>query len=223
MGISNLLGNLVSHLSEKNYEQTLSDYRLWTKIGVTHGWISEEQLVNDIKGNMQPHLVYQAKSYYQLVHPTSHLLLQFITDVELNPVSSTHARLCHSSLHDFFADNSSLDLWPNTRSNNKLREFYTNVNLLAHLVNLGHVGVEDVQDHILQSLTFRSIPHGHQLCSLLILLKIAGATFAAYVDPSLMARCLDVLKSAEFGSGIKTLAKVRVLFLKMTTGHGCRE
>ena len=222
MGIPDVLGDLVSHLSEKNYEQTLLDYRLWTKIGVTHGWISEKQLENDIKGNMKPHLVYQENSY-ELIHPTSHLLLQFITDVELNPVSSTHARLCHSSLHDFFADNSSLDLWPNARSNNKLREFYTNVNLLAHLVNLGHVGVEDVQDHILQSLTFRPIPHGHQLCSLLILLKIAGATFAAYVDPSLMARCLDVLKSAEFGSGIKTLAKVRVFFLKMTTGHGCRE
>ena len=223
MGISNLLGNLVSHLSEKNYEQTLSDYRLWTKIGVTHGWISEKQLENDIKGNMQPHLVYQAKSYDQLVHPTSHLLLQFITDVELNPVSSTHARLCHSSLHDFFADNSYLDFCPSAWGGDKMREFYTNVNLLAHFVNLGHVGVEDVQDHILQSLTFRPIPQNHQLCSLLILLKIAGATFAAYVDPSFMDRCLNVLKSAEYRSGVETLAKVRVFFLKITTSHGCRE
>ena len=223
MGIPDILGDLVSHLSEKNYEQTLSGYRLWTKIGATHGWISKKQLENDIKGNMQPHLVYQADSNYQLIHPTIHLLLQFITDVELNPVSSTHARLCHSSLYDFFADNSSLDLRSSTRSSDKLCKFYTNVNLLAHLVNLGHVGVEDVQDHILQSLTFIPLLYDYQLYSLLILLKIAGATFAAYVDPSFMGCCLNILKSTKFPSRLDTLAKVSFSFLKMTTGHGCRE
>ena len=33
----------------------------------------------------------------------------------------------------------------------------------------------------------------------MILLKISGATFAAYVDPSVMDRCCDLLKPTNLG------------------------
>ena len=206
------LGNLVSHLSEENYERTLSDYRFWMKIGTTHGWIPDNQLQNDISENMQPHVVFSPPSP-QLIHPTTHLLLKFITDVELNPVSSTHARLCHSSLKDFFT--TLLDFDSRTKFEcPELGRFYTNVNFLAHYVNLGYLNVEDVRDHILQSLTFRPDPDFYHWCSLLILLKIAGATFAAYVNPSVMDRCIHVLKSKNYQSlAVATLAKVRAFFL----------
>ena len=221
MAISEFLSKLVSRLSEENYEQTLSDYRFWMKIGITHGSIPDNQLHKVIWENTKPELVYPSSS--QLIHPTTHRLLQFITDVEFNPASPTHVQLCNSSLNGFFADNT--DFYFRTYFQDyEWSRFYANVNFLAHWVNVGCLNVEDVRDHILQSLTFRPVPSFYQLCSLLILLKIAGATFAAYMDPSVMGRCLHVLKSSDFQHpAIATLAKVRALCPSAKTGNKCRE
>ena len=97
----------------------------------------------------------------------------------------------------------------------QLCEFYTRVNLIAHWVNLGYVELEDVRDHILQSLAFQPTVHPHQLNSLTILLKISGATFAAYVDSSVMDRCCDLLKPSNFRNRpvLNELAEVRALLL----------
>ena len=221
MATPEFIGELVSRISEENYEQTLFDYRLWMKIGVTHRLIPDHQLRNAILENMRPELVYPSTS--QLIHPATHLLVQLITDTEPNPVSPTHVQLYHLSLKDFFADNSVFYLRTNVE-NYRWRKFYTNVNFLAHWVNVGCLSVEDVRYHILQSLTFRPVPCFYQLCSLLILLKIAGATFAAYVDPSVMDRCLHVLKSGDFQSpAIATLAKVRAFCFSIKTDNKCTE
>ena len=218
MNISGFLNKLVLGLSEKNYDQTLSDYRLWMGIGVTHGWIPDDQLYNDILASMKPELVDPPSG--QVIHGTSHLLVRFITDVGLDPVlstfvSGTHERLCHQSLKNFFAIN--LDFVMRDASLPEFRRIYTDVNFLAHWANLGYLNVEDVRSHILQSLTFRPTTFTYQSNSLAVLLNISGATFAAYVDSSVMDRCCDVLKSVNPGSSwvAAGLAKVRTLILTM--------
>lgn len=220
MRISPLLSKLVSNLSEKNYEQTLSDYRFWTKIGATHGWISDAQLENDIKANMNPGLV--DPQWASLIHPTSRLLPKFITDVEPNRGSSTHNRLCRSTLEDFFAD--VLDRNSRPFGTRDQQRFYTNATFLAHWVNLGYPSAEDVRDHILQSLILRRPVPPPTLGSLLVLLKIAGATFAAYANPSAMDSCLTILKSTDSSDQILSkYTKVRVLACLTSRGHQCSE
>ena len=157
----------------------------------------------------------------QLIHSKVHLLLRFITDAERDPSLSAYAtglhdRLCRESLQQFFRQ--VLDYIENQgaspeQSTRELSEFYTGVNLIAHWVNLGYVKLEDVRDHILQSLigTFQPTVHDHQLNSLMILLKISGATFKAYVDPSVMERCRHILQPNNLGNGLipTVLAEVR--------------
>lgn len=199
MSIAEFLEELVSKLSKENYECTLSDYKFWMKIGTTHGCVSEDQLHNDILANLRSDSVYPTVKSGTLIHPTSRLLLQFVTDIEGESGSSTHARLCRTSLSDFFSDNLKIIRDPTFHGRDR---FYTHVNFLAHWANLGYLSLEDVRDNILQSLTFKPTPDLHQLYSLFILLRIAGATFAAYVDPSVMENCFRVLehpKSASHG------------------------
>ena len=213
MGLSSFLTELVRSLSENNYEQSLSEYRFWMKLGAAHGWVNDYQLCDDIRAAMKPDLVYPLSSS-QFIHPTSHLLIRFITDVGLDPVLSTYAsnaqnRLCRESLERFVDRNVefvSASGW----NNSYVSEFYTSVNFLAHWANLGYLSIEDVQDYILQSLTFQPTVHSHQLISLVVFLKISGATFAAYVDPSVMDRCCDLIESGNFGSSLVGLAKVGV-------------
>ena len=137
----------------------------------------------------------------KLIHGGVHLLLRFISDAELDPVLSTYAiglhdRLCRDSLEAFFKQSLRYAQVPtggDPYNSHQFCEFYTGVNLIAHWVNLGYVKLEDVRDRILQSFIFLPTLHPHQLNSLMILLKISGATFAAYVDPLVMNRCCDLL------------------------------
>ena len=164
----------------------------------------------------------------KLIHSDVHLLLRFISDAELDPALSAYAiglhdRLCRASLKEFFSQ--SLRYLPDSGASGhysyKFCEYYTTVNLIAHWVNLGCVQLEDIQDHILQSLIFQPTVHPHQLNSLMILLKISGATFAAYVDPSVMDRCCDLLKpsSPENKFIANGLAKVRAPTLTMKKNY----
>ena len=165
----------------------------------------------------------------KLIHDNVPLLLRFISDAELDPVLSTYARglndrWCRGSLQEFFRKN--LYYTPGNRSTSvTLRDFcqlYTSVNLIAHWVNSGHVQLEDVRDRILQFFTFQPTVHPHQLNSLMILLKISGATFAAYVDPSVMDRCCDLLKPRNLGSEVAAgLAEVRMLILTIEISFEC--
>ena len=160
----------------------------------------------------------------RLIHDNVHLLLRFINDAEPDPVLSTYAiglhdRWCRESLGRFFG--SSLSHLPGGGAyvnSSSFCVFYTTVNLIAHWVNLGCVKLEDVRDRILQSLTFQPTVYPHQLNSLMILLKISGATFAAYVDPSVMDRCCDLLKPSNLGNNklvATSLAEVRTLVLRI--------
>jgi len=166
----------------------------------------------------------------RLIHDNVPLLLRFISDAELDPVLSTYAvglhdRWCRGSLQGFFRQ--SLHYIPGARpislTSHNFCQLYTGVNLIAHWVNLGYVQLEDVRDRILQSLTFQPTVHPHQLNSLMILLKISGATFAAYVDPSIMDRCCALLKPSNLGSKqVATgLAEVRMLILAIKMSFEC--
>ena len=225
---------LLYSLSEENYDSTFSAYRFWIELGAEHGGVSIHQLYNDILSNASTrpdmitipcrvHITRSNPPRYstrgQLTHSNVHLLLRFITDAELDPTLSAysiglHDRLCRESLEQFFRQN--LDYIPGgwgNPSSGQLCEFYTRVNLIAHWVNLGYVKLEDVKDHILQSLALQPTVHPHQLNSLIILLQISGATFAAHVDPSVMDRCCDLLKLSDFSSKpvFNELAEVGVL------------
>jgi len=164
----------------------------------------------------------------KLIHDNVPLLLRFISDAELDPVLSTYAnglhdRWCGELLQEFFWKNLYYTPGERTIYSRDFCAFYTNVNLIAHWINLGHVQLEDVRDRILQSLTFQPTVHPHQLNSLMILLKISGATFAAYVDPSIMDRCCDLLKPSNLGSKLVAtgLAEVRTPILMLKIIYEC--
>jgi hypothetical protein len=70
-----------------------------------------------------------------------------------------------------------------------------------------------------QSLVFQPTVYFHQLNALAILLRISGSTFAAYVDPSVMDRCCDVLKLGCTGN--RRLVKVGALILMVEENYEC--
>jgi len=238
---------LLYSLSEENYDHKFSEYCFWIQLGAAHGGVSNHQLYNDVLSDtsMRPDLItvpwWKAKEEYsywsecpapqcmpsgRLIHSNVHLLLRFITDAELDSALSTYAiglhdRLCRESLEKFFRQ--SLNYISGATPSDQLRGFYTRVNLIAHWVNLGYVKLEDVRDHILQSLTRQ--PTDYRLNSLIILLKISGATFAAYVNPSVMDRCCELLKPSNLNGKLVLieLAEVRALVLKARISYECLE
>ena len=80
--------------------------------------------------------------------------------------------------------------------------FYTNTNLIVRWANLGCFGETAVRNHILQLLTGHLSPktYDHQADALVILTKLAGATFEAYADPSVVDRCFELLQHREYYS-----------------------
>jgi len=217
MHIDEFLGKLLSEIAEDNYDKTLSDYRLWMGIGVAHGWIPDNQLYRDIRASMRPDKLDPSSG--GLIHSTVHLLLRLITDIGLDPVLSAYSfgirdQLSNESLKNFFEG--SLGESCDTGS------LYTNTNFLAHSINLGYLSLEDVRDRLLQSLL--STPrYIRQLKSLMILLKISGATFAAYVDPQVLDGCFSCLRVNVDANLLNStgLVKVRGLTLIMKTFYEC--
>jgi len=228
------LMKMLYEISEENYDRTISAYHFWMDLGAAHGGISNHQLYNDILGSAstrhnsitalrwEMHSITQYNNATQnvitgqLIHKNAHLLLRFITDAELDPALSAqavglHDRLCRESLEQFFRQ--SLDYipgGPEEPTSEQLCDFYSRVNLIAHWVNLGYVKLENVRDHILQSLALQPTVYPHQLNSLMILLTISGATFAAYVDPSVMDRCCDLLKPSNLSNKLVSIGLAAV-------------
>ena len=240
------LMKLLYGLSEENYDRTLSAYHFWLERGAAYGGVSNHRLYNDILGGaimgpssmttpywdhgwMESNNAEQHTPRGQLIHSNAHLLLRFITDAELDPALSScaiglHDQLCRESLEQFFRQ--SLDHIPGRLeepTSEQSYEFYTRVNFIAHWVNLGYVPLEDIRDHILQSLAFQPTVYPHQLNSLMILLKISGATFAAHVDPSVMDLCCDLLKPSNLGGQLVLieLAEVRTPILTIKINYEC--
>ena len=77
-------------------------------------------------------------------------------------------------------------------------EFCADVNLIAHWANLGFVEEAAIHNDILQSLISHPKMWDHQADALLILFKLAGATFETYADPSVVDRCFELLKGHSY-------------------------
>jgi len=186
-------------LSDQNYEESFSFYRFWFDTGVTHQQMSHDIIFETIL-NHKPAGSIDPRSG-KLIHSTAHSILRFATDAESDRIlapytSGLRGRLCTSIFQEFFDTN--LDgVW---RRENRSpwggeANFYTDVNLIALWANAGCVEEAVIRNRILQSLISHPNLYDHQADALIILFKLAGATFEAYADPSVVDRCFERLKS----------------------------
>ena len=191
-GLQAILRNLVEKISDGNYDESFAQYRLWLDIGDAHGDITQDQLNDDMYWGAR------SGSLRELIHTTAHLLIRFIGDVEADRklsryASGLHQRRSKSALSSFFETN--LRIMESGYCGSRKPNFLTDVNFIARWANLGYVGEETIRNHILQSLIAHPKFHDHQADALIILFKLAGATFGAYADPSVVDRCFELLRS----------------------------
>ena len=185
-------GELVRGISDQNYDQSFACYRLWSEIAQTYSQNHPDQVFDSICDNRASSAINAGSG--KLIHPTAHLILRFASDAEsdriLSPQSvGLRSRLCARTLRDFFEKNMTL-----VQDCHSGVTFWADVNFVAHLANLGYVEEAAIHDHILQSLISHPKLRYHQASALIILFKLAGATFAKYVDPAVVDRCFDLLE-----------------------------
>ena len=198
--IDKALGSTVGALSDENYAQSLDFYRFWFDIGQTYYQFPSDQVFNAIWNNRAKGSMIEPGSG-KIFHSAAHLILRFASDAESDNLLAPYSaglqnRLCARSLREFFGNNLI------TARGGWTYEFYADANLIAHWANLGYVEEAAIRNHILQSLIIHPKLHSHQAFALIVLFKLAGATFEAYVDPSVVDRCFDLLKihsSSYFG------------------------
>jgi hypothetical protein len=212
--IQQRLSSVVRSLSDQNYEQSLAFYRLLLQIGLTHSKIAPDQILDDLWNARGSGKVSSGNS--NLFHPTAHLVIRFASDAESDPTLAPYtaklqSRLCTKILGSFFETNMEcVRQWQYERPKNR---FVSIANLVARWANIGYVEESAIRNHILQSFTFEPLLklHDHQADALIILFKIAGATFEAYADPSVVDRCFELLKDHYGSNTVKgRLVQVRV-------------
>ena len=218
---------LVGNLSDKNYEQSFAFYRLWFDIGVTYSQFTSDQIFDDIWNNRGSRGV--AFGDGKLFHPTAHLVTRFAGDAESDSSLAPHtaglqSRICTKILQDFFETN--MECVIDKPEGGWVNRFISEANLIACWANLGCVEESAIHNHILQSLISEPVPklYDHQADAIIILFKIAGATFEAYADPSVVNRCFELLK-VHYGPNTTKgrLVQVRVLPHTMQGGHRADE
>ena len=226
------LSSAFSNLSDDTYEQSLSFYRLWFDIQHTYPEIPSDQTSDDIwntRGSMKV-----KPEHGELFHPTAHLILRLARDAEgdciLGPHStSLQSRLCSRTLRNFFENNMvgvmhqdamdtkygvncAIGSWWHSDREKTWRinnQSAVDSNLIAHWANSGCVTEAAIRNHILQSLVSHPKLDDHQTDAIIILFKIAGATFEAYADPSVVDRCFELLKDY-YNSDLKKAKLVQV-------------
>ena len=204
--IGQALDSVVSKLSDENYAESIAFYRLWFDIGQTYnlGTITSDRAYDAIWNRRGDGSINSADG--KLIHSTAHLILRFVGDagVESKSIPTLHTselqnRLSTTSLREFFNDNmTAVHHRENSSEGGPVDNFYTNANLIARCANLGYVGEVTIRNHILQSLVSHQKLYDHQADALIILFKLAGATFDAYVDPSVVSRCFKLLRNHEY-------------------------
>jgi hypothetical protein len=203
-GIRAILRDLVEKLSDGNYDESFAQYRLWLDIGDAHGHTTQDQFNDDMNR------IVRSGSLRELIHTTAHLLIRFIGDAEVDRKISRHASGLHkrrstSALGSFFEMNPYI-MGSGDRGSWK-SDFLTDTNLIARWANLGYVEEETIRDRILQSLIAHPKLYDHQADALIILFKLAGATFGAYVEPSVVDRCFELLN----GYSSRDSAKLKLI------------
>ena len=220
--IERWLGSILGKLSDQNYERSLASYRFWFEIGHTHSNIRSDRILDDIWANKGSRAVSPKDG--KLFHPTAHLIPRFVNDAEADCILGPHSpglrrRFIARILQSFFENNVSGALerdkeerWQSLSTLESIDSqgaLYSN--LVAWWTNSGHVEQATIRDRILQSLISDPNLYDHQADALIILFKMAGATFEAYVEPSVVDRCIELLGKHYSPNTIKhNLAQVRV-------------
>lgn len=214
--IENALSSVVDNITDQNYNQSLACFRFWIKTGQTYCQpVLDDPLEPGYSRTLSDHILdaisgregtpiapgRNTRGALPLVHPIAHLILRLARDIESDHLLAPHdegfrSRLSARVLMEFFKNNLTLvrgDGYPN-----RTRSFRTNTNLIAHCINLGHVEEDAIRNHIIQSLIAHPTLYAHQVDALIVLFKLAGATFEAYTDPSVVDRCFDLLKDYNY-------------------------
>ena len=236
--IKNRLSSAFDNLSDETYEESLSFYRLWFDIQHTYPEIPSDQTSDDIWNNrgsvkVKPE---HGELFHPTAHLILRLARDAEGDCILGPHSiSLQGRLCSRTLRNFFENNmkgvgcrDAFDArcWaaayngdPRTRPYwyqselDKIEgiNYHSAVdsNLIAHWANSGCATEAAIRNHILQSLVSHPKLYDHQADAIIILFKIAGATFEAYADPPVVNRCFELLKD-HYNSDLKKAKLVLV-------------
>ncbi|KAF9783269.1 hypothetical protein BJ322DRAFT_1110149 [Thelephora terrestris] len=189
------LSDLANGLTEENYDASLVQYRFWFNVGIAHGHISDQfQVAKDVRLIVRPDLLKPEQG--QLIHPAAHLVSCFIRDIEADGSMSWQVlglqQSCVGLVDAFFEETLSRCRGAHHTYGQPV-QFLTKINLIASWVNLGYVK-RVVIDRILQSLIASPKLHNLQADALVILFRLAGPTFEAYVDPSVVDRSFELLK-----------------------------
>ena len=189
--IDDTLDSTFRDLSNQNYAESFDFYRFWFDIGHTYHQTPSDRIFDTIwKYKSKGAMIYLSNGW--LIHSAADLVLRFASDAESDHILAPHSsrlqsRLSTRALHQFFADNIGA-------VRGRGYPDYTVVDLIAHWANLGHIEETAIHSHILQSLISHQTLYDHQAYALIILFKLAGATFEAYVDTSVVDRCFELLK-----------------------------
>ena len=134
----------------------------------------------------------------QLIHPTARSMVRSAIDAESNPLLAPYRsglqNLLTRTLRKFFKNNLRIV----DGHSGSLDAFCIDANLVAHWTNLGYVEEAAIRDHILQSLISHPDLYDNQADALIILFKLAGATFEAYAGPSVVDRCFELLNGHSY-------------------------
>ena len=209
--LGGLLDSVIAKLSDENYAESFDFYRLWFDIGQTYYQIiAPDQVIDALWKGRTP----TNPTPGELIHSIARLIVRFASDAESDHILAPHSsglqsRLCTKSLQEFFSSNMTVAQEAGSRSSFTVSK---NANLIAHWANLGHVEEATIRNHILQSLISHSKLYEHQAEALIILFKLAGATFETYAGPLVVDRCFKLLKDRYARDSVKgRLVKVRAM------------
>jgi len=210
------LGSTIAKISDQNYDESIAFYRFWFEIAQTYSGILPNQIFNDICGNRGSTVV--DGTCGKLIHPTAHLILRFASDAESDSILGPHcvglqSRICTTVLGGFFENNMRVLRQREGGDTEGVGYWFpAEVNFIAHWANLGYVKEATIRNHILQSLISHSKLYEHQADALIVLFKLAGATFAKYADPAVVDRCFELLKVHYGGNSVRSkLVRVRAV------------
>jgi hypothetical protein len=187
--VERALGSVLSNLSEENYAQSFASYRFVFELAQTYSQVP----FNLVFDSIRKHRGRLTSPGNGIFFPATLLILRFASEAQSDSVLALHSaglrhRLCTSILDEFF--NVSLGALSGLGGDNVLANF------IAHGANLGLIEETAIRQHILQLLTTtsHSTLHSYQAEMLCVLFKLAGATFDAYADPSVIDRCFKLLR-----------------------------
>lgn len=214
---------VVSELSDDNYERSLAFCRFWIRVEHTYSRTTPGLTFDAIWG-------YKARfsSTTVFTDKMALLLLRFINDIEsdrvVGPLSvGLQNRFCARLLEEFFGDNLFLTLGQSCFPT--AARLYMNSTLIAHCANLGYIHGAATPNDILQLFSQHSGSRKllqSQAIAICILFKVAGATFDAYCDPSLVDSCFKLLEDHQWSTPSDGKRRVEVSEFKEDLVSGAK-